>query len=312
MLNTDNTPLDAAPPVNDVERDSNSLLANAALGVAVEQMNIVIVDPSRTMQTILRSVIQQMRPKRLRVYDSAVAALRDMIVEPPNLVLCEWKMEHMSGHGLIKIMRHRSMAPLCAVPIIVITGSATRSAVEGALRAGAHAVLVKPLSPSVLRQRIEWIARDDRALVEIDNQYVIDGVNTALDAQRAKDRLPSIIQQMRSSQGNAQGNAQMASQMASQEALLAAPGAGETDQVAPAAHQQFAPLGQADKAKLIKGLERSPTLDRLLRQRAKVATENDVRARAARQVSREKIELKSAKRKPDGSGRSRWKEIWSR
>ncbi|MBX9619770.1 MAG: response regulator [Hyphomicrobiales bacterium] len=296
MFDTENTPFDAAPPVNDAARDDNSLLANAALGLAVEQMNIVVVDPSRTMQTILRSMIQQMRPKRLRVYDSAVAALRDMIVEPPNLVLCEWKMEHMSGHGLIKIMRHQSMAPLCAVPIIVITGSATRSAVEGALRVGAHAVLVKPLSPAILRQRIEWIARDDRALVALDSQYVIDGVNTALDAQRAKDRLPSIIQQMRSSEQASQAKPD--------------PEEAEVDQAAPAAKQKITPLDQADKAKIIKGLERSPTLDRLLRQRAKVAGENEARARAARQVSREKIELKTSKRQPAGSGLSRWKDIW--
>jgi DNA-binding response OmpR family regulator len=292
MFATENVEFDAvATPLDETVSDDGSLLANAALGIGIEHMNIVVVDPSRTMQTILRSMLQQMRPKRLRVYDSAVAALRDMVVEPPNLVLTEWKMDHMSGYGLIKIMRHHSMAPLCAIPVIVITGSATRSIVEAALRIGAHAVLAKPLSPAILRQRIDWITRDDRPLVRLDSQYVIDGVDTALDIQRAKDRLPSIIQQIRTAEG----------------APLAA-AASEGDKNSPATTGRLTPLGQADKARIIKRLERSPTLDRLLRQRVKVLAESDERARAAQQTSGEKVELKSAKRKTGGL--SRWKEIW--
>lgn len=285
----------AAAPEPVEASDDGQALANAAVGVAIEQMNIVVVDPSRTMQTILRSMLQQMRPKRLRVHDTATAALRDMVVEPPNLLLCEWKMEHMSGYSLIKIMRHRSMAPLCAVPVIVVTGSATRSAVESALRIGAHAVLAKPLSPAALRQRMEWIARDERPLVLSRDHYVVEGVHSALDQQRAKDRLPTILQQIRI--GNGQN--------------LAAPadGQGAASPTDAAAKHGDTPSA-SDKATIKRRQQRSPTLDRLLRQRASMSAENEERARAAREVRREKIELAASAKKKSDSGRGLWKDLW--
>lgn len=279
------TPALAAAPSDPPAEESR--LRNAALGLTIEQMNIVVVDPSRTMQTILRSMLQQMRPRRLRVHDTALSALRDMVMEPPHLVISEWKMEHMSGYGLIKIMRHESMPPLCAVPAIIVTGSATRSAVEGALRIGAHAVLAKPVSPAVLRQRIEWICRDERPLVLSHHHYVIDGVLSALDQQRAKDKLPGILQQIRSAEAQINGEEEV------------------DNAQAPA--QKSAPAGSKPK-KLKAKAERSPTLDRLLRQRAQMSDVHEERARAARQVSREKVELSSTKSKK--GGRSVWKELW--
>lgn len=279
--------------------DSLLPMQNAAHGLRIDELDIIVIDPSRTMQTVLRSILQHLRPKRLRVRDSAVAALRDMVVEPPNLVLCEWKMDAMSGHSLIKIMRHKSMAPLCFVPIIVITGSATRSTVETALRTGAHAVLVKPLSPAVLRKRLDWLGRDDRLMVAEGDHFVIEGVSAALDQQRAKDRLPAIIQQFR---------------LAEHAKALARDGSAHS-------FKEDAPAGPVDKDLLMAGLEQpnarnakrsqpSPTLNRLLRQRA-AGEHNEERARAARQVSREKIELASSKRKRSGQGLSPWKELWN-
>jgi DNA-binding response OmpR family regulator len=257
---------------------------HAAYGAALEELNIVVIDPSRTMQTILRSMLQQLRPKRIRIYDAATDALRDMLLEPPSLVLTDWRMEPISGHRLLKVLRHKSMAPLCFVPIIVVTGQATRSSVESAFRTGSHAVLVKPIAPTALRQRIEWILHDDRTFALAGENWVIAGVADVLDAQREKERLPSIIAEIGAG-NSAEGDARSIVERIVQGNL----GPDEADSTRRSRRLR------EDMPSM------SPTLHRLVRRRAQmVASEQATRA-----------EPKPAPpKKPSERGRTRWADIW--
>jgi two-component system, OmpR family, phosphate regulon response regulator PhoB len=166
---------------------------NTAYGMTAEDLDIVVVDPSRTMQTLIRSMIMPLRPKRLRFHDSASEALHDMIAEPPSLVFTEWRMRPMSGLRLVSVMRNATVDSLCRVPIVVVTGDATRRNVETALRSGAQAVLAKPLSSCDLRKRIEFVLADERPFERVGDAYVISGVSAQLDRRRERDRLPALL-----------------------------------------------------------------------------------------------------------------------
>lgn len=260
---------------------------HAAFDTPLEELNVVVIDPSRTMQTILRSMLQQLRPRRIRMYDAATDALRDMLLEPPSLVLTDWRMEPVSGHRLLKVLRHKSMAPLCFVPIIVVTGQATRSSVESAFRIGAHAVMVKPIAPTALRQRIEWILQDDRPFSLVDENWVIDGVANVLDEQREKERLPSIIAEIGTG-SSTEGDAR---------SLVERIVSGN-----------LGPEDSADSTRRSRRLREdtpnmSPTLHRLMRRRAQM-TPSD-------QPSRAEPKTEQAKKAPSGRGRTRWADLWS-
>ncbi len=158
---------------------------NAAYKVPLDALDIVVVEDSKQMQTILRSILVAMRVARVRTFDSAEKALQAMLTEPPHLIITDWRMEPVTGYQLLRSIRHRQMAPLCFVPVLMITAHTTRPLVEKALTAGAHHVLAKPLAPTALHQRIEWIARDERKFCLDPGQdfFVIDGVAAALAVQ---------------------------------------------------------------------------------------------------------------------------------
>ncbi|WP_319773463.1 response regulator [Breoghania sp.] len=158
---------------------------SAAYKLPLSALDIVVVDDSKQMQTIIRSVLLAMRVARVRTFDTAEKALQAMLTEPPNLIITDWRMEPVTGYQLLRSIRHRQMAPLCFVPVLMITAHTTRPLVEKALKAGAHHVLAKPLAPNALHQRIEWIARDERKFCLDPGQdfFVIDGVSAALAVQ---------------------------------------------------------------------------------------------------------------------------------
>jgi DNA-binding response OmpR family regulator len=278
-------------PSAKVDAESARGHTHAAYGCALEELNVVVIDPARPMQTILRSMFQAMRPKRIRLYDGATDALQDMLVEPPNLIVTDWRMSPVSGHRLVKLVRHRSMGSLAFVPIVVVTGHATRSSVESAFRSGANVVMVKPVSPTAMRQRIDWLLQDARTFALEGDHWVVGGVAGILDQQREKERLPSLIAQL-----NAE---QPASPATIVERIVR--GEGSEDDSAEGVR------GASSRAIRGERLQSSPTLSRLMRQRERNRREG---VDGQPPPSAEPAPA-SAKKDPRGL-RSRWADIWAR
>ncbi|WP_208999403.1 response regulator [Roseibium sediminis] len=124
------------------------------------------------MQVIIRAVLSNFGIPRVRVFDSVEPALESMLAEAPNLIVTDWRMEPTSGYQLLRMIRHKHMAPLCFVPVLFITSFGTRALVDKALRAGAHMLLVKPISPTLVHDRLRWILRDSRPMVVGQSGFV--------------------------------------------------------------------------------------------------------------------------------------------
>ncbi|MBB4302646.1 two-component system chemotaxis response regulator CheY [Rhodobium orientis] len=152
-----------------------------------EDLDVIIVEDSKPMQTVLRSILMPLRFARTRVFDSADVALQAMLNEPPSLLITDWRMRPTSGFQLLRAIRHEQMAPLCYVPVIFVTAHATRPLVEKAMRAGAHHLLAKPVSPARMHECIAWVIRDSRELHAAEDGSVgIEGVREAFDAQHER------------------------------------------------------------------------------------------------------------------------------
>lgn len=161
---------------------------NAAFARPVDQLDIVIIDDSKSMQSILRSMLHAMKVARVRVFDNPSAALEAMLVDPPHLVILDWLMEPIDGISLLKAMRTTRMGGLAVVPAIVLTGAPTVRLVEMAVKAGAHFVLAKPVSPATLQQRVQAICNDRRHFVldKAHDLWELDGATALLAAQRSR------------------------------------------------------------------------------------------------------------------------------
>lgn len=162
---------------------------HTAYGLAMEDLDVVVVDDSKPMQSILRSILLSFKVSRVRVFDSVDEALSGMLGEPPNLILTDWRMAPTSGYQLLRLIRHRHMEPLCYVPLMFVTAHGTRALVDRALRSGAHHLLVKPVSPSTLYKRLRWLMADDRPMIlEHSGFFNIQGIHQTLDAQKERNR----------------------------------------------------------------------------------------------------------------------------
>lgn len=160
----------------------------SALGLAVEKLDVIVVEDSRAMQALIRSMLGGLGIERVRVADGAEQSIQAMIGAPPDVIIANWRMEPTSGYQLLQTLRRKTMEPLCFVPFIMLSAHSTRGLVEMAFRAGAHDFLAKPIAPAVLQQSLRRLVADTRTFRLDGDAYVIDGVSERLEHLRESER----------------------------------------------------------------------------------------------------------------------------
>lgn len=163
---------------------------NRAEGREIRDLDIVVVDDSKPLQGIVRSILSAARVARIRVFDKAEDAHRSMLVEPPHVVLTDFDMPEVDGLTLVRTMRDPRSGPLTAIPVILAADLPTRLLVERAIGLGIHYVLAKPLSPANVMKRIEAVTRDERRFVldEENGHWVLEDRDALLVGQRERWR----------------------------------------------------------------------------------------------------------------------------
>lgn len=163
---------------------------HACYGLPMDQLDVVVIDDSKPMQAILRTMLHAINVRRVRLFDTLKDAVEAILHEPPNLVISDWRIGRKTPYKLLKTLRKRSMGPLSVVPFVIVTAHATQQVLERAMRAGAHTILVKPLAPSMLHRRIDWLIADGREMVPGEGGgLVIDGLPEQLAKLRARFHL---------------------------------------------------------------------------------------------------------------------------
>lgn len=163
-----------------MEESQNHLAYNKS----VELLDVVVLDESRAMQAITRTILQPLRLRRLRFFDHPDQALCDIHADPPNLMIADWRMSGTSGSKLLKSLRAKQSGHLACLPVLITISHSTRREVELAFRNGAHAVLAKPFSPNSMQRRIQWIVQDARPMKLAGESFIIEGVKEALDERQ--------------------------------------------------------------------------------------------------------------------------------
>tara|TARA_R110000824_G_scaffold155226_6_gene327838 strand:- start:136748 stop:137281 length:534 start_codon:yes stop_codon:yes gene_type:complete len=148
-----------------------SNLTSKALGMSLKDLDILIVDDNANMRLLVRTILRSFGLQDARQARDGTTALAELERRVPSLIISDWEMAPMNGLDFIKAVRRVGREPLCFVPIIVLTAHASRPLIEQAFACGATQMLVKPVTPANLLQRINWVLEDDRPFVQVGDIY---------------------------------------------------------------------------------------------------------------------------------------------
>ncbi len=146
-------------------------ITSNALGMALKDLDILVVDDNANMRLLVRTILRSFGLPNARQARDGTTALAELERRAPSLIISDWEMAPMNGHEFIHAVRQVGREPLCFVPIIVLTAHASRPLIEQAFACGATQLLVKPVTPANLLQRISWVLEDDRPFVRAGDIY---------------------------------------------------------------------------------------------------------------------------------------------
>lgn len=135
------------------------------------QSAVLIVDPDRASRGLVAQMLRGFgiaEPQSVQDGAEAQAFLADNAVD---LCVCEATLPDMGSSDLIQWIRHHAPEETRTVPVIVLTAHTPLRVVTEARDSGASVVVKKPLSARVLREHLDWAAKESRPFVRGGNYF---------------------------------------------------------------------------------------------------------------------------------------------
>ena len=114
-------------------------------------MRVMVVDDSKTMRNIIKSILNQLGYSEVEEACDGQDALTKVAAFNPDLLLVDWNMPNMDGLAFVKTYREQGNK----TPIIMVTTENEKTRIVEAIKAGVQNYVVKPFTPDVLGERIK-------------------------------------------------------------------------------------------------------------------------------------------------------------
>ena len=137
----------------------------------IERLGLLVVDDNPYTRKLTRTMLMNIGAKSIFEAADGLAALDIIRNMSPDIMLMDWDIPVLSGPQIMHIVRSPGVFAKPFLPIIMLTSSASRTAVNEAIRLGVHEVLTKPTSPKMLQDRLLSILMHPRPMVQMGKYY---------------------------------------------------------------------------------------------------------------------------------------------
>ena len=138
-------------------------------------MTILLADPHQTMRQTIKSGIRAITGgdavEFIEAGDGSMA-LGELMSRPPpvDVALIDWEMAPMNGSSFLRMLRHdHGCQAYRTLPVIVITAHPSPEVMSSAMRAGASALVPKPVVPAALVTRIKAVLNGRTEFVMVED-----------------------------------------------------------------------------------------------------------------------------------------------
>src|SRR5262245_58557729 len=149
--------------------------------INIRGLTFLIADPNSFFSSICHSMLRGFGANKAIEVRDAVSAIKVLREQKIDLLLCDAKLPPGGGLKLTHSIRWDSASDYRTIPILFMTSDTRTTAVAKARDCGANMVIVKPMSPASLYDRLAWIAFNPRKLVDAptyfgpDRRFKIEG-----------------------------------------------------------------------------------------------------------------------------------------
>ena len=170
--------------------------------INLEKAEILLLDESLEGMSILTQMVSAFGVRSVHRCRSVEEAKKEALEGPLDLVLVGANGQDSSSYDFVRWLRRSGLDPNAYTPTILLSGHTQLPNVRRARDCGANYIIAKPVSPSVLLERIVWVARERRSFIACeayvgpDRRFHDNGPPGGVDERRQIEPQAEIPSQM--------------------------------------------------------------------------------------------------------------------
>ncbi|HUU02207.1 MAG TPA: response regulator [Myxococcota bacterium] len=119
---------------------------------------VLVVEDSSAMRSFIASTVEEIEGVRATEVSSGFEALKELPRRQFDLIITDINMPDINGLELVHFIRENDRYREC--PLVIVSTESSQRDRERGLALGANSYLVKPFSPSDLRDCVERFLKD--------------------------------------------------------------------------------------------------------------------------------------------------------
>lgn len=131
-------------------------------------VHVLLLDQNDTAVDMLAQIFTGFGARNCHKATSVDAAVQIASTKTIDIAIIDHDLGSEDGLDFIRWLRRSASEPARSAPVLVVSASATEASVRSALGAGASFFAAKPVSGTLMMNRLVWILRDNRPFVDCD------------------------------------------------------------------------------------------------------------------------------------------------
>ena len=132
---------------------------------------ILIADPSPYLCMLVHGILRGFGANKVIEVKHSFGVLETLIGQRVDILLCDAKLPPHGGLSLTRAIRRNTENENRTMPILLMTSDTREATVKAGRDAGANMVVVKPLSPASLYDRLAWVAFNPRQFIDTETYF---------------------------------------------------------------------------------------------------------------------------------------------
>ena len=124
--------------------------------VDIKKLSVLVIDDQSFVRQLFGRLLEELGVEKVSLATDGAEGLKllDDSVDDFDLIICDLEMPNMDGFEFVRKLRDKAPSPNSDTPVLIVTGHSDPESVKGAVEAGIHGYLVKPISKLALEKRI--------------------------------------------------------------------------------------------------------------------------------------------------------------
>lgn len=134
-------------------------------------LTVLIIDDNAPMREIIGTILKSLGVRKILTAGDGVAALKAFTEHEVDIVFTDLMMQPVDGLAFIRWVRTSPASTNPFVPIIMVTGHATRASLDEARMAGVTEFLAKPLNARGVLHRVNEVINNPRDFIRTGGYF---------------------------------------------------------------------------------------------------------------------------------------------